>query len=316
LESVSRTLSRNLGRVGLLLAAPVFFAGAQGADPRFPVLVSPTWVSERLTDPNLVVLHVGPRAEYDEGHLPGARFLDPNALAKPRAGAGLELSLEMPEADSLRAALQRLGISDGSRVVVYYGSGNRVPQATRVVATLQHAGLGGVTSLLDGGLPGWTRAGLAVTKDVPAQRVGSLSPLRVAPLVVTAEWVRERMSRAGFAVVDARLANFYTGETESGPQDARRRGHIPGARNVPFSSLFDGRSEWLSADSIVAAFTRAGVARGDTVVAYCHIGQQATAVVFGARVAGFPVVLYDGSFEDWARRGWPVDTTRVPRNPR
>jgi thiosulfate/3-mercaptopyruvate sulfurtransferase len=45
---------------------------------------------------------------------------------------------------------------------------------------------------------------------------------------------------------------------------------------------------------------------GDTVVAYCHIGQQATATIFGAMATGHPVLLYDGSFEDWARRDLPV----------
>ena len=54
-------------------------------------------------------------------------------------------------------------------------------------------------------------------------------------------------------------------------------------------------------DELRALFTAAGVKPGDTVVAYCHIGQQATATIFGARLLGFPVLLYDGSFEEWSR---------------
>ena len=56
-----------------------------------------------------------------------------------------------------------------------------------------------------------------------------------------------------------------------------------------------------------AAFTKAGVKPGDTVITYCHIGQQATAVLFAARTLGYKVMLYDGSFEDWSRRDLPVD---------
>ena len=51
----------------------------------------------------------------------------------------------------------------------------------------------------------------------------------------------------------------------------------------------------------------AGVEPNDTVVTYCHIGQQATATLFGALTLGHKVLLYDGSFEDWVRRDLPVE---------
>src|SRR5437868_2803352 len=115
---------------------------AQNADSRSQVLATTEWLASHLSDANLILLHVGTRAEYDAQHLPGARFVDPNALARtvPASGGNPELSLEMPAADSLRTVLASLGVSDGSRVVVYYGS-DRVPQATRIVATLDYAGL-------------------------------------------------------------------------------------------------------------------------------------------------------------------------------
>jgi thiosulfate/3-mercaptopyruvate sulfurtransferase len=58
----------------------------------------------------------------------------------------------------------------------------------------------------------------------------------------------------------------------------------------------------LSNAEIAALFTRAGVAPTDTIIGYCHIGQQATAMLFAARAIGHPVLLYDGSYEDWSRR--------------
>ena len=67
------------------------------------------------------------------------------------------------------------------------------------------------------------------------------------------------------------------------------------------------------ADELAAIFKAAGVTQGDRVIAYCHIGQQATAVVFAARTLGIDAVLYDGSFEDWARRELPVETSAAPK---
>ena len=55
---------------------------------------------------------------------------------------------------------------------------------------------------------------------------------------------------------------------------------------------------------------RAGVKPNDTVIGYCHIGQQATAMLFAARSLGYKVVLYDGSFEDWSKRDLPVDNPK------
>jgi thiosulfate/3-mercaptopyruvate sulfurtransferase len=57
-----------------------------------------------------------------------------------------------------------------------------------------------------------------------------------------------------------------------------------------------------------ALFRSAGVKPGDTVIGYCHIGQQVTAMLLAARTLGHPVLLYDGSFEDWSRRGGAIET--------
>jgi thiosulfate/3-mercaptopyruvate sulfurtransferase len=54
-------------------------------------------------------------------------------------------------------------------------------------------------------------------------------------------------------------------------------------------------------------FTEAGYKPGDHVIAYCHIGIQATSVVFAARTLGIDAKLYDGSFQDWVKRGLPVE---------
>jgi thiosulfate/3-mercaptopyruvate sulfurtransferase len=114
------------------------------------------------------------------------------------------------------------------------------------------------------------------------------------------------VGKPGFALIDARATGFYGGTQESGPQDARRKGHIKGAVNVPYTEITDSTGTLKSPADLQALFTKAGVKPGDTIVTYCHIGQQATAVLFGARTLGYKVLLYDGSFEDWARRDLPI----------
>jgi thiosulfate/3-mercaptopyruvate sulfurtransferase len=214
----------------------------------------------------------------------------------------------MPPADVLRERLAALGISDNSRVVVYYGK-DWVSPTTRVIFTLDYAGLGHATSLLDGGMEAWLREGREVTAAVPPARAGTLSPLKLQPIVVDAEYVRANLSAPGMSIVDARAAAFYDGSQTGGQKERpHRAGHIAGALSVPFAALTDDKLRLQSTEDLAAAFAKAGVKAGDTVVTYCHIGQQATATAFAARILGYKVLLYDGSFEDWSRRGdYPVE---------
>ena len=271
-----------------------------------PLVVSSAWLAEHLTDPNLVLLHVGDAAEYTRAHLPGARLVAQRDVSVSSHDHENGLMLEMPSVDTLRAQLQRLGISNDSRVVVYYGN-DWVSPATRIVFTLDYAGLGARTSLLDGGMQQWIAAGRPVTTDVPAAREGTLSPLRVQPLVVDAAWVKSRLGARGVAIVDGRAPSFYDGVEATGP----RKGHIPGARSIPFTELADDKLSIRSRAELVKLFADAGVQPGDTVVGYCHIGQQATAMLFAARLLGHPIRLYDGSMQEWSRRTeLPVELQR------
>jgi len=299
----------------LTLAWPA--APLAAATPRDTLVVSPSWLAQHLKDPDLVLLHVGDKAEYAAAHIPGARFLELRDISvSDPAGTGSGLTLELPPADALREKLQALGISDGSRIVVYFGKDWLSP-STRAVFTLDYAGLGERVALLDGGQPAWVREGGAVTADVPEVRPGKLSPLKTRDTVVNADFLRQHGKDPGLTIIDARDATFFDGTRSGGRRpDAPKFGHIPGAVSLPFSETADDLVRLRPADQLQARFAAAGVKPGDTIVAYCHIGQQATAVIFAARTLGIRALLYDGSFEDWTKNpAAPLENPAAARPP-
>lgn len=276
-------------------------AGAQ-RDERARLLISPAALAQRLNDRNLVLLHLGDRAQFDSAHIPGARYVSLQDVAVSGAQSPDSLTLQLPPAEDLRARLAALGIGDSSFVVAYYGR-DWISPTTRVLFTLDYAGLGDRSAMLDGGMPAWQREGRPVTTEIAAPRTGTLSSLRTRPIVVDADWVNRHRASPHVAVVDSRDTIFYKGIRAGGrPGAEQRAGHIAGAKSVFFATLFDSAGALLPTSELRSRFAAAGVQPGDTVVTYCHIGQQASATLFAARALGHPVLLYDGSFEDWSKR--------------
>jgi thiosulfate/3-mercaptopyruvate sulfurtransferase len=282
--------------VSALILIPVFAVSRASGQSPAPLLVDVDWLAQHLADRDLVVLHVGDAADYAE-HLPGARLITEDDVSRPHDHSNLkDMMLELPDAATLRAKVAGFGISDTSRIVVYAGRNTAVQSATRIVFTLDYLGLGARTSLLNGGYAAWTRAGKPVTSAVPPPARGTLTAAIHEGLVADAAFVASVPARPGHKLVDARAPVFYKGIE---PTMNGKAGHIPGAVNIPFTEMID-TNLMIDRTRIAGAFARAGVEPGETVVAYCHVGQQATAVIFAARLLGHPVVLYDGAFQDWA----------------
>lgn len=289
---------------GVALALSLAPAAAGVETPRDSMLVSTAWLAQHLNDPRLVLFHVGPDTDYPAQHIPGARLLKLRDISNDEGGPGA-LTLEMSSPEKLHAQLEALGISDDSRIIVY-GANDRISAPTRAIFTFLYAGFEKV-SMLDGGLEAWKKEGREVTGVIPPATAGKLSPLKVKPMLADAAFVQSHANTPGFVVIDARDASFYDGIQERGGMPQHRPGHIRGAKSVPFGQLNGDDLKLKPAAELEAIFAKAGVKTGDTVIGYCHVGQQATAMLFAARSLGHPVLLYDGSYEDWARRGLPID---------
>jgi thiosulfate/3-mercaptopyruvate sulfurtransferase len=260
------------------------------------LIVSTEWVAKHLNDDALVLLQVGDKDEYLAAHIPGAQFVTLADISTPR---GQGLTLELPSVDQLKTTFEKLGVTDKSRIIVYFGKDWVTPTA-RVFMTLDYLGLGDRTSILDGGLPAWRSEGRPVTAELRAPKPASFTPRPNPKLVVDATWVSANLNQQGVAIVDARAAKFYTG-AEAGQMP--RAGRIPSAKSIPFSSVVEDKTnKFKSVEALRRLFSAAGVKERDTVATYCHIGQQASLLYFVARYLGYEAHLYDGSFEDWSRR--------------
>lgn len=269
-------------------------------------LVSADWLAERLGRDDVIILHAGTRKDYEEGHIPGARLVE---LADISITSDDGLRTELPPVDPLRETFARLGIGDGSHVVIYAGNSS-FQTAARVFFTLDYLGLGDRAALLDGGLALWRAEGRPVSTEAALARRGAFTPQAAPERVVDAAWIERHRANPGVVVIDARAPEFYSG---ANPGQMPRAGHIPGARNIPYTALIDGRGRFKSRDEIAGMFREAGAQPGSTIVSYCHVGHQASAVYFAARYAGFDARLYDGSFQDWSRRPeLPVEVSAVP----
>jgi thiosulfate/3-mercaptopyruvate sulfurtransferase len=259
------------------------------------MLVTTAWLAEHLKDGNLVMLAVGSKNDYDHEHIPGSLFVDYHETHLMMAPSGL--TVELPPMADLEVVFGKLGVSNDSRVVLYTLK-DTFSWTTRIYLTLDAMGMGPQSAILDGGLQTWKGEGREVTRNVPVAKTGNVKACQQSDVIASLDEVRASVKHAGVDIIDARNSEYYTGKSQPGDQ---RRGHIPGAGSLPFTTLIDDKGKLKSAGALAELFRAAGVKPGDRIIAYCHIGQQATAVFFAARYLGYNVKLFDGSWEEWSK---------------
>jgi thiosulfate/3-mercaptopyruvate sulfurtransferase len=279
----------------ILLLTPLAAQETCAITEETPMTVTVEWLAGHLDHKNMVILHVGVKEEYDAGHIPGAQFVTLQDLSTSPEES--DLSLQLPSVEKAKAAFEKLGISNDSRIILYFGK-DWVSPTTRVYFTLDYFGLGKNTSILQGGMPAWSAAGKTLTKDVPAVKAGSVKLTANDSIVAKAPWLKTNLNKDNVKIIDSRTANFYDGSSAG---NMPRAGHIPSAKNIPFNTLTDEKLLLKDEAALRKMFTDAGVKPYDTIVTYCHIGQQGTVDYFAAKSLGYKVMLYDGSFQEWSR---------------
>ena len=264
-------------------------------------LVSTEWLERELGAPDLKLIDAttflpgtgrDARAEFEQEHIPGAVFLDIEEVSD----ADSPLPHMMPSEARFASRMQSLGARDGARFVVYDNS--PLHSAARVWWMLKSFGAHYV-ALLDGGLQKWKAEGRPLEHGREHHRHGHFTAFLDEGAVVDKAQVRALVGTGSHEIVDARPAARFAGEGTE-PRPGLASGHIPGARSLPQSELFNPDNSWKQGDALRAAFDAAGVDLAKPMVTTCGSGVTAAVVLFGAHLLGKDDVrLYDGSWSEW-----------------
>ncbi|WP_106640230.1 3-mercaptopyruvate sulfurtransferase [Allosphingosinicella vermicomposti] len=266
------------------------------------VLVSTEWLAERIDDPDLSVVDAtwflpgtsrDARAEYEAAHIPGAVFIDLGELCaneEPVVG-------KLPPDHKFASRMQAAGLGDGHCIVVYDNS--PLHTAARGWFLLKAYGAREV-AVLDGGLGKWTSEGRPVESGTPSpMHTGHFSAALDRSQVMTKEAVAALVHSDGHEIVDARGAARFAGE-EAEPRPDVTPGHIPGACNLPYASLYNPDGTFKRGVTLRAAFDAAGVDLAKPMIATCGSGVTACSVMLAAALLGKDDMrLYDGSWAEW-----------------
>jgi len=277
---------------------------------RGDVLVSTTWLADRLGDPSIRILESDEDVLlFDTGHIPGAQKIDWHAdLNDP-------VIRDYVNREQFQALLRAKGI-DESTTVIFYGDKNNW-WAAYAFWVFQLFGFTNA-KLLDGGRAKWEAEGRPFTTDVPALPASAyVAPERNdAPIRAFFHEVRDHAA-AGKPLVDVRSAPEFTGERTHMPdypqEGTLRGGHIPGAKSVPWARAANPDGTFRTAADLHAIYEREqGLSSRDDVVAYCRIGERSAHTWFVLTyLLGFKHVRnYDGSWTEWGNAvRAPIETS-------
>ena len=267
-------------------------------------LISADALAAQLDDPDLVICdvrfyladHDRGRREYDEAHLPGARFVDLHTELAGGPGGGRH---PLPEVADFATLLGGLGVAPGSLVVAYDAAGGAI--ASRLWWMLRSIGHGRV-AVLDGGYPEWVAAGHPVTADAPVHGATNYPAPPAWTGVAGVDDVAQAVE-LGATVIDARAASRYRGDEE--PIDPKA-GHIPGAVNVFHGENVGADGLHRSIPELVERF--AGL--GERPIVYCGSGVTACHNLLALSLIGLhDARLYPGSWSEWSSDDTrPVET--------
>ncbi len=261
-------------------------------------LVSTQWLAEHLGEPDLVIVDASwhmpatgrnGAEEFRLGHIPGARFFDIDALGD-RAHPAPHM---LPRAEEFAAAMEALGVGSGDRIVIYDNSPLRT--AARGWFMLRHFGANRV-AILDGGFQKWTAEGRPTESGEPQSKRAHFDTQENPGEVVTKQ---QLLGGIHDPLLDARGKGRFEG-SEADPRPGVGAGHIPGARNIPYASVYNDDGTFRSADELRRLFAAAGSDPSKSFIASCGSGVTANSLIFAAHLLGNDSArLYDGSWSEW-----------------
>lgn len=268
-------------------------------DPK--TLVSTQWLADHFKDPDLRILDASwylpdmardGRAEYNAGHIPGARFFDIDDISDHRS----ELPHMVPPVEKFMSRMRKMGVGDGHQIVVYDGMG--LFSAARVWWLFKLMGKTDV-AVLDGGFAKWQAEGRAVEDLPPVIRDRHMTVSRQNQMVKDVTQVAAASKLGDYVIVDARAPERFRGEAPE-PREGLRSGHIPKSRNVYYRDLLNPDGTLKSPEVMSEIFRAAGVDMTKPAILSCGSGVTAAILALAMeRIGKTDHAIYDGSWSEW-----------------
>ncbi|SDJ28030.1 thiosulfate sulfurtransferase [Pseudomonas indica] len=254
-----------------------------------PLVIEPADLAVRLQAPELILVDLTSPARYAEGHIPGARFVDPKRtqLGQPPA-PGL-----LPPQAQLEALFGELGHRPDAVYVVYDDEGGG--WAGRFIWLLDVIGHGRY-HYLNGGLHAWLADGRELSREVPAPVGGPLPLTLHDEPTATREYLQSRLGAADLAVWDARAPGEYRGEKVL----TAKGGHVPGAINFEWTAGMDPSRSLRIREDIADVLNALGITADKEIITHCQTHHRSGFTYLVAKALGYPRVKgYAGSWSEW-----------------
>jgi thiosulfate/3-mercaptopyruvate sulfurtransferase len=222
------------------------------------------------------------------------------------ADAASPLPHMLPDAAKFSSRMRRLGLGDGTRIVLY--DNNKYSASARAWWMLRLFGHPEV-AVLDGGLAKWRAEGRPLTDEPVTPKAAHFTARQNNLLVRDLEQMRANVPSRREQVVDARSRGRFAG-TEPEPRAGLRGGHIPGSVCLPHLELIATDGTLLPEPELRRRFAAAGVDINGPVVTSCGSGVTASTLALALyRLGRDDVAVYDGSWSEWGGRSdTPVET--------
>ena len=268
-------------------------------DPK--TLVSTEWLAAHLKDPDLRIFDASwylpdagrdARAEYERGHIPGARYFDIDEISDQRSN----LPHMAPPPEKFISRMRAMGVGDGHQIVVYDGAG--LFSAARVWWLFRLMGKTDI-AVLDGGYAKWIAEARQTEDMPPIMRDRHITVSKQNHLVKDVTQVAAASKLHDFEIVDARSPSRFRGDAPE-PREGLRAGHIPSSKNVHYGALLNDDGTMLPLAALRHVFEAAGVDLKKPVITSCGSGVTAAILSLALeRIGHKDHSVYDGSWSEW-----------------
>ncbi len=274
-----------------------------------PPLVTTDWLADHLSAPEIRVvdgswylpqMNRNAAQEYEHQHIPGAVFLDLDAISDQKS----PFPHMVPSPEAFSRDVGKLGIANLHHLVIYDGAG--LFSAARIWWMFKVMGHEKV-SVLDGGLPKWLaeghRTATSIEKPTEQQFVARPNPTIRREIADIERNLKSRLEQ----VIDARSRGRFAG-TDPEPRPELSSGHMPGSLSLPFGELLNEDGTLKPASDLRQIFEKAGIDLERPIVTTCGSGVTAAILYLALTVLEHPKIsLYDGSWSEWAATdGMPI----------